>query len=301
VIPHLSEAAALGAALSWSFCSIFFASASKCLGAGTVNRMRLALAVVLLAAAHFGLYGTLYPQLTLERLAWLALSGLCAHVLGDGILYQAYVLVGPRTALLFGTLTPVFATTMAWIMLGETLSWDQLFAMGLVLAGVTWVIAQRPSGREVTTANRSAMKWGIVLSVGNALFQAIALVSAKQGMEGGFSPLSAVTVRMSCAMIAAWGWAALCGDVGSTLSSLRTSRLANAALVAGTLTGPFLGASLSLIALAAAPVGVTSILLNLSPVILLPLSHFLLGERVNPQVIGGTLVAMIGVALVILR
>jgi drug/metabolite transporter (DMT)-like permease len=301
VIPQLGEAAALAASFSWSFCSIFFTTASQRLGASTVNRTRLALAVVLLGGAHWFSYGALFPQVTPECLFWLALSGLCAHVLGDGILYQAYILVGPRTALLVGMLTPVFATIMAWLFLGETLAGEQLGAMALVLGGVLWVIAERGNGGITDHSNNRRLKLGIALSLGNALFQAIALISAKQGMSGGFSPLSAVLVRMLFAMASVWMWAALRGQVRATFNSLRGDWHGNLAMIAGTITGPFVGASLSLVALQSAQVGVTSVLLTTSPVMLLPISYFLLRERVTLQAVAGTLLALLGVGMLMLR
>jgi len=47
-------------------------------------------------------------------------------------------------------------------------------------------------------------------------------------------------------------------------------------------------------------VGLTSTLMALSPVFLLPVSHFVLKEKIDIHAIGGTVVAMIGAALIFL-
>jgi len=45
-------------------------------------------------------------------------------------------------------------------------------------------------------------------------------------------------------------------------------------------------------------VGIASTLMSLSPVILLPLSHRVFKERITPRTILGTVVALVGVAMI---
>jgi len=71
-------------------------------------------------------------------------------------------------------------------------------------------------------------------------------------------------------------------------------------LVTFALIGPFVGVWLSLIAVQSARVGVASTLMAMTPVISLPLVHFLYHERVSPRAVAGTLVAMAGVAAMFL-
>jgi drug/metabolite transporter (DMT)-like permease len=47
-------------------------------------------------------------------------------------------------------------------------------------------------------------------------------------------------------------------------------------------------------------VGVASTLMSLPPVFLLPISHFVFGERIGLRAVAGTLVAIIGVAMLLL-
>jgi drug/metabolite transporter (DMT)-like permease len=71
-------------------------------------------------------------------------------------------------------------------------------------------------------------------------------------------------------------------------------------ITAGALTGPVLGVSLSLVAIAHAHIGVASTLMSLTPVILLPVSYFLFKEKITSRAILGTLVALLGVILLFL-
>ena len=66
------------------------------------------------------------------------------------------------------------------------------------------------------------------------------------------------------------------------------------------MTGPFLGVTLSLIALSRAPVGIASTLMALVPVFLLPISHFALREAITIRAVIGTGLAVCGVALLFL-
>ena len=69
---------------------------------------------------------------------------------------------------------------------------------------------------------------------------------------------------------------------------------------AGALTGPVLGVTLSLVAIAHTHIGVASTLMSLTPVILLPVSYFLFKEKITSRAIVGTLVALLGVVLLFL-
>ena len=69
----------------------------------------------------------------------------------------------------------------------------------------------------------------------------------------------------------------------------------------GTLVGPVLGIWLSMIALEGAKAGVAVALINTSPLILIPIAYFAYGERPTLRTILGTLVAIGGVFLLLLK
>jgi len=53
---------------------------------------------------------------------------------------------------------------------------------------------------------------------------------------------------------------------------------------------------LSLVAITRAPMGVAATLMSLSPIVLLPVSHFFFREKVGGHAILGTLLALAGAA-----
>lgn len=300
-VSYLGELAALGTATLWSVSSIFFAIGSRRVGSMIVNRIRLALAVLFVGAMHWLLFGRPFPvEAELYRYGWLGLSALIGLVLGDGLLFQCYVLVGPRIGVLLLSLSPVFSTALAWIFLGERLTPVELVAMAIALGGVAWVVLER-GRRQVTQAGSNRdYALGIAFGLGAAFCQSANLVIAKQGLGGGFPALSGTMIRMSIAVVAIWAWATVLGEAGRTIRKVCADGQATRALLGGAFAGPFLGVWLSMIAIQSARIGIASTLMAMTPVLSLPLVRIVFQERVTARAVIGTLTAMTGVAAMIL-
>ena len=145
-----------------------------------------------------------------------------------------------------------------------------------------------------------ASRGGILFGLGAGLCQAAGLVLSKPALAGGYPALSAVMIRMTVGMIVIWAWAAVRGEAGSTIRRLRADRRATSAIFGGAFVGPFIGVWLSLVAVQTARVGIAATLMAMSPVLSLPLVHWVFGERISSRAILGTLVAMSGVVLIVL-
>ena len=197
------------------------------------------------------------------------------------MLFQCYVLVGPRIGVLLLSLSPLFGTLLAWIFLHETLTMTEIGAIALALAGVTWVVLERGKGGVSGTTGDKPHWRGILFGVGAALCQATGLVIAKRGLTDNFPALSATMIRMTTGMIAMWLLAAVTGQAGRTIRKVRADRRAALAILAGAFVGPFVGVWLSLIAVQSARVGIASTLMAMTPVLSLPLVPLVFRERVS--------------------
>jgi len=71
-------------------------------------------------------------------------------------------------------------------------------------------------------------------------------------------------------------------------------------LTLGAMVGPFAGVALSLVALRYAPAGIVATLIGTMPVLILPLSVLLYHEKVSLRAVGGAVVAVAGVAMLML-
>lgn len=296
----MGEIAALVTSFCWSFTSIQFTLAGRRIGSEMVNRARLVVAVLCLSLAHLLLHGEVWPiHAEPFRWGWLGLSGTIGLVLGDGCLFQAFLLIGTRRAMLLMTLVPVISTLLAWGWLGETLGLAELGAVLLAVGGVAWVVAERQQTHDRPAESRRQYTLGVLLGLGGALGQALALVTAKQGLTGDFPPLSATLIRMLVASGVIWLLALARGQVRATKDALG-DRKTLLFLIGGSLTGPVIGVWSSMVAVQHAPVGIASTLMALSPIILIPLNRWIFREQISPRSVVGTVVAIVGAAIIFL-
>jgi drug/metabolite transporter (DMT)-like permease len=292
------EVAALLASLLFSGTSTFFTLAGRRVGSLVLNRLRLLVAFVFLSLAHWVILGSPLPlQAETERWFWLAVSGVVGLVIGDAFLFQAFIWIGPRLSMLLMSLAPIIAALLAWVLFGETLSLAQLAGVVLTLAGVAWVVLERHGKSRPEGLDAASFARGILFGLGGATGQAVGLVTAKLGAGGDFSALSGTLIRMLSALVVLWGVTLIQRQAGYTFRQLAARPQALIFILGGAFTGPFIGVTLSLIAVQRAEVGIASTLMALTPVFLLPISYFVFKERFGWQAILGTLLALFGVGM----
>jgi len=293
------EIAALGTAILWTMTYLQFTVAVRLIGAPLLNRARLTVALVFLIVAHLIIYGTPFPlHAEAARWGWLVLSGVIGFAISDALLFRSLFHLGAHRTSLLMALIPVTSAILAWGTLGEQLTAIQAVAALVTVGGIALVVSARPSGRESANGERRA-SFGILCALGAVVAQSLRYILSKQGMSGGFPILSTNVMQILAATVAVWIMAAFRGKIRGSLAPLR-DRTATLSMVGGAFTGPFLGVSLSLVALSAAPVGIASTLMALTPVFLLPISRFVFKERITLRAAIGTALAMGGVAVLLL-
>jgi drug/metabolite transporter (DMT)-like permease len=213
-------------------------------------------------------------------------------------LFQSFICIGTQRGMLMMSLAPLLSAGLAWIFFGETLTGIQIFAVLVTLAGVAWVIMRRRSQVENNPACNPTQ--GVLYGLGAATGQAVGYVLSKQGLADGFSPIAGNSIRMLAAVIVLWVLASIQGKARETINRMRAQPKVFGWLGIAAFTGPVLGATLSLFALQHTEVGIASTLIALPPVFLLPISWFVFKEKFDWGAVLGTLVAMVGVALLFL-
>lgn len=294
----MGEIAALVTSFLWSITSILFTQAGQRTTSIIINRLRLLFAVVFTLVMHLILLGTLLP-VTAEpyRWLWLGLSGIVGLSLGDLLLFQAYIMIGPRISTLLMAISPVFTAVAGWFLFKERLSFFQIGGIILALAGVIWVVLEKPAVED--SQDQKDYVKGIALGLGAAICQSVGTILAKEGLSGDFPAISGVMIRMLVAAIFLWGLTIIQRQVLPTLRVLKDSRARHPILVASVL-GPFLGVWLSMVAIQLSPVGIASTLMALSPVFVLPLSSLVFKERLSLRGVWGTITAIAGIAIIFL-
>lgn len=294
---HAGELAALGTACCWTVTAMSFEAAGKRIGSLPVNLIRLVMAAALLTLYGAVVRGSALPtDATPHAWFWLSLSGLVGFAFGDLCLFRAFVVLGARLSVLLMSLTPLFAAALGLAFLGERLTALDLLGMAVTLGGVAWVVLERPV--DAIPGARRARAWGVVLGVLGALGQAGGLVLSKHGM-GEYDAFAATQIRVFAGLA---GFTALFFVVGwwpRVFAALRRTR-AMAYTGIGAFAGPFLGVSLSLIAVRHTDVGVAATLMSLMPVIILAPSVLILREKVSWRAGIGAAVAVAGSAVLFL-
>ena len=294
----IGELAALATSFFFAMTALIFTQTGRMVGSQVTNRLRLTFALIYLVIINLIFFREPLPfSAEGSRWLWLGLSGIIGLSLGDAFLFQSLVSVGPRLGTLLLSLAPIFGSILAWVFFGEILNIPQITGILLALAGIAWVVL---SHQQPADTPRGYTRRGVWFGVLAGLGQAVGLVLSKQGMFGDFSPFQANAIRMLAAVLFTWGWTALQGQVGSTFTALRGKPHVLRLIVLGALLGPLLGVSASLLAVQHAEVGVASTLMALPPVLILPISYFLLKERIGWQAILGTILAIAGVAVLFL-
>lgn len=295
---YAGQIAALLTAFCWSTNSVFFTLAGRRVGSPTVNVTRLGLAWFAMIALHLVVLGSPWPMAAgSSRLMWLGISGLIGFAAGDAVLFEAFVRLGPRLAMLIMTLWPVMAALMAWAFLGEQLTLAKVGAMGVTLGGIAFVVSGGSSAADTTSGK--TLGSGILLAVLGALGQATGFLFSKFGLAGGFHPISANLVRVTAGILGLTLWMGLRRELGPNLAKLQ-DRKAFGWIAMGAVAGPVTGVILSLYAQAHAPLGIAATLMSLSPVILMPVSALVFHEKITARAIVGTCITVAGAAALFL-
>ncbi|MGQ9701437.1 MAG: DMT family transporter [bacterium] len=294
---YTGELAALGTSFCWSFGSVFFTIASRLIGSAEVNRVRLVLGMLLMMITHQLITGMFFPlNAQAHHLFWFGISGVIGFTIGDTFLFRGYVLIGPRMTMLLMSLSPIFGTVLAWIFLAESLHFLEILAIIITICGIAMVVYDKKN------EDTKKMKFltGIIYGILASLCQAVGYFASKKGLLYNDLPaLSGNLIRIFFGAIFIWFIAILRGETKITLAKLANKR-ADVAMLCGAIFGPFLGVWLSLVAIQHSYIGIASTLMALPPVILIPISHWILKERIGYLSIIGTIIALCGVAIIFL-
>lgn len=294
---HIGELAALLTAIFWTITAISFEKASKHVGSMAVNWIRMVLGVLFLSFYTWIVRGLFIPiDAGAEAWLWLTLSGLIGFTFGDLCLLEAFVLIGSRISMLIMALVPPLTALSSWIILGEVLSVQDLIGMGLTIGGIALVVLERPAGENRVQLSYPLM--GILLAFGGAVGQAAGLVLSKYGM-GDYDAFAATQIRCYAGIagltmlyfpLRVWG------KVGKALK--HRSGMTHTGI--GAFFGPFLGVAFSLLAVQKTLAGVASTIMAIVPVLIIPPAILFLKERVTSKEILGAVIAVGGVALLLL-
>ena len=290
------ESFALLTAFMWSITSIVFARATLKLGAIRVNVFRLVIAFLLLIITISLL--KLDIALSSTQIEFLLISGLIGIVLGDSFLFKAFQLVGPRISMLIMSLAPAISALLAYFILNEKLTILNITGIFITIIGIALVIFERI---EPTSFGKIQNKAGLFFALLGAIGQGVGLVVAKMAFSlGEINGFVATSIRLLAAIITMVPITLYTGHFQSIFYLLKINRLVLVWLLVGSITGPFLGISFSLIVVAHTKVGIAATLMSTVPIIMLPLVRIIQKEQLSLNAYIGAFVSVIGVGILFL-
>jgi drug/metabolite transporter (DMT)-like permease len=228
-------------------------------------------------------------------------SGAVGVGAADLCFFRGLVLIGPRLGMLILSLGPFLAAGIAYFTpLRERLGAWAGVGIALSVAGVAWVVAER-RGRHAWRGEPGGHAAGLAwCAAGMALMQ-VSFVLQKLGLAGGtIHPFSVALVRVVAGAAVILPAVAAMGRLRRTAAAC-LDRRAMAVILPGTLVGPVLGIWMAAVAVAGTETAVAVALIGTSPVLMIPIAYFGYRERPTARTLAGTVLAVAGVAVLILR
>ena len=304
---YLGECISLTVAVSWTVTALFAEVGSKRLGSLQLNVIRMLLSLMMLGTTLWWFTGSPFPLFADGKAwFWLSFSGFVGYLLGDYCLFNSYVLIGSRFGQLFMTLAPLAAAISGWVILGERMPFQAIAGMIVTLTGIGISVLNK--GTSHSFSLKLPLK-GVLFGIGAGVGQGLGLVLSKVGMHyyelsipageemvHDLLPFASTFIRAVTGTI---GFLCVMGiqkQFHTMAVAVRDFKGMNAAFWATT-TGPFIGVSLSLMAVQYTETGIASTLMALTPILILWPAHLFFHQRVTFKEIVGAIVSVIGVSL----
>jgi drug/metabolite transporter (DMT)-like permease len=269
---------------------------SRVLGGVEANLWRVILATALLALwAHTlgqGLSGQSFPMFL-----W---SGVLGFGLGDVALYQALPRLGSRLSiLLVHCLAAPFAAATEWLWLGTRMTGMEILAATLILSGVALALAP---GKHLEISRRTfwtGVAFGVFAAVGQGLGAVLSRHAYRVASRAGehVDGLTAAYQRILAGLAVGFlVWAVLkIKNTGEVVSESKSRERIWPWVLVNALSGPAIGVGCYQWALSLHGTGVVLPVVALTPLVIIPFSRYVEGERPRKRSLVGGAIAVVGV------
>ncbi len=263
---------ALAASFSWVLSQLFGHKPALYYGSLQFNRLRMIIASFLLAIMIL-LTGN-HWEIASNSWKWIIVSGIVGIGFGDLFLFIAMERLGPRrTGVLFAVNAPL-AALFAWLLLDEALTYFTIFAVLFGFIGI--VLAVIYGGPKTNIHAWEFTKPPLWIGVGAGLIaasgQAAGVLILRPVMEQGTDPLQVSLIRVLAAGF--FLWALIFFDKNKTKIWEIPPMSVRWHVIGNGFFGLSFGLALFLKALETGQVAKVSMLVSISPVLMLPFVWF---------------------------
>lgn len=294
---NIGELAALGTAFCWSLSATSFELSGKRVGSLSVNYIRLITGFIFISLFTFFTRGHLLPiDATSKNWLFLSISGLIGFFIGDLFLFQSYLEIGSRISMLIMATSPPITALLGFIIFGEKLRGISILGMGITLLGIAIVILSKNPDEKKIKVTHSVK--GLTYAFLGSLGQAVGLIFSKMGM-GGYNPFAATQIRIITGFIS-FTILIIYLKKWDDLKLAIKDKKAMLGITIGSIFGPFVGVSLSLLSLQHTSAGISSTITSIVPVTIIPLSIIVFKEKIKVKELLGAIITVAGVAVLFL-
>ena len=292
---YLGELAALIAALLWAVSSVVYSRVGLKIPPLQLNFYKGIIAIALIVVTLI-LQGMTFRDISWFNLVLLAFSGVIGIGLGDTAYFSALNSLGARRTLLLETASPPIGGLLAFLFIGETLSYLAWCGILLTGIGIAWVISERNPSNNLTVSPMGIM-WGILAAIAQALG---AVISRFALINSDIDPLSSTLIRLIGGLIIVA--LLLCFNRDRQPIKVTQKQLISSfgIIAAAATMGTYLGIWLQQVSLKFAPTGIAQTFLATSPLFILPIVA-LQGEKISWRAILGAIISLSGIALMFVR
>lgn len=303
------EVIALLTTFCWSLGIFPFTEAAIRIGTAPLNQYRLLLAWLIISVILFCWNGVspleLFTTPQPYQYVFLGLSGIIGFSIGDYCSFTSFKLLGPKLGSLYTTFAPGAALLIGYIALNESINVIGIFGIFITITGVIWLTLSKKDSNAASKVGYTRDKKGIIYGIIGALCQGVGLVLSKYGMDYysvKLPTMHAVWIRLLFAFSAAFIISLIAGKLKSNSKPIFTNEKNNLPyLFLGTLLGPVMGVSLSLLAIQKLEVAVAQTIFSLLPLFVLPISFIVYKEKITIQSFLACMIALGGVLILIWR
>ncbi len=289
----VGELSALVAAFLWAAGSFLFTAAAIKIGSIQLNIDRLSLAAILIIPTM--LLFNISFDVSLNQIVYLTLSGIVGLIIGDSFLFRAFKDMGPRISLLIFSINPAIAALLAYFLFDEILSYLSILGILLTLTGIAAVVIEKPKN---ALAQFKVTPMGLFFAFLSAVGQATGLILAKYAlMESEMHSFTATFYRISASVILMLPVALIFRRYKNPIKLYMKDFKSLQMVGVGSIIGPYLGITLSFVAISNTKIGIASTLLSTVPILILPMTMLVYKEKLSLRAVLGAVVAVGGVSL----
>jgi drug/metabolite transporter (DMT)-like permease len=296
--PLAGELASLGAAMIWSLTMSIFTRHGAKVPAASLNLYKNFVAITCLAAAVL----VVRPEVPTDptQFLWLAGSGIVGLSLGDTALFAALKRLGAQLTSAMQCLAPPIAAGLAAGFLGESLSGPELAGMLVTTAAIGAIMYfGRRGGAHLSALTPKQAALGLVFALIAATCQGLGVVMSRHALQS-VHVVYGTLMRVSPALFVLFGMMLASGQRGSFRDVFMT-RKQGLLLTLASFGGTFCGLLLMSMGAKYAKAGIAAALTSTYPVWIIPIARFVLKERVSWQSAVFTIVAVLGIVLMMVR